>query len=330
MSSINRHVVLTAIASLASVALIWWVEPNTSSGVIFLVTGLVMIINGFGALLSGLARIRQNRLGLKAVWPMLLALALGQAACGDLAAGSAIEGATGNITGGALLDLLGSSNGNLMGAAVGGIVGAGGSTAKLRPARAFLRAEEIPPPGVGAYGVVALRSKPTSANLERLMTACRAFLSSLPSQSTLPASLRIRDQMITIWPLMMPNSSNNHDNDCEYLTNNYELYGGISAIEDAAGQGRHLNGRGPFLIGWSPSEKRGQPDAIVLVLDMSSIDSQASFDDAFGLWQQRIVENPELWRHGFSSERLRLAIRDFADHYGQDILAGLRFWGKGS
>ncbi|HJS87290.1 MAG TPA: hypothetical protein VJ779_17690, partial [Acetobacteraceae bacterium] len=89
-------------------------------------------------------------------------------------------------------------------------------------------------------------------------------------------------------------------------------------------------GRGPFLIGWSPSNMRGVPDAIVLIVDMSDFESQQSFDEAFLFWQRKIVEDPQLWRSGFSLERVRLAVRDFVDHYGKSIEAAIKIWvGRG-
>ena len=130
--------------------------------------------------------------------------------------------------------------------------------------------------------------------------------------------------MLTIWPLETAGKRDAKLNDCDYLLNNYDLYGGLSAIQDADRQGSTLTGRGPYLVGWSPSNTRGVRDAVVLVIDMSSIESQQSFDEMFLIWQKRIVEDPELWRSGFSAERLRLAIRDFVDKYGQTILDSVK------
>jgi hypothetical protein len=43
---------------------------------------------------------------------------------------------------------------------------------RLVPARVYLRAADIPPPSIGAYGVVALRSKPTPANRDLTRNLC--------------------------------------------------------------------------------------------------------------------------------------------------------------
>ena len=55
----------------------------------------------------------------------------------------------------------------------------------------------------------------------------------------------------------------------------------VVSREDAEQQGAKLDGPGPFLIGWSPSNSRGIPDKVVLVVNMSSFESQDSFDNAF-------------------------------------------------
>jgi hypothetical protein len=133
--------------------------------------------------------------------------------------------------------------------------------------------------------------------------------------------------MLTIWPLENPSAKEALADDCKFVIENYDLYGGISAIQDTQRQGGKLDGRGPFLIGWSPSNSRGIRDKIVLVVDLSSFESQDSFDNAFLFWQKKIVQDPMLWRSGFSVEGLRLAIRDFVDHYGQDVMKATRILG---
>ena len=205
---------------------------------------------------------------------------------------------------------------------------AGAAPPLLRPTRAYMRASDIPPRGVAAYGVVALRALPTPVTQSRLAMVCQSFLASLPRQDSLPRSVSLAEQMVTVWPLGDPSAPQARSEDCSYLTQHYDLFGGLSAIEDARSPDHPLTGRGPYLIGWSPSGMRGVKDAVVLVLDMSRYDSQESFDEVFQLWQQKIVENPDLWRKGFDVESLKLALRDFSDHYGNDILSGLGFWEK--
>jgi hypothetical protein len=203
------------------------------------------------------------------------------------------------------------------------------SNRELVPVRTYLRSAEIPPKSIGAYGVVAFRARPTSASRSRLLMACTAFVASIPPQKSVPGSVRISDEMLTIWPLDDPSSPEAAKDDCNFAIDHYDLYGGDSAIADAERQGAKLGADGPFLIGWSPSNSRGVEDKLVLVVDMSLYDSQDSFDQAFQFWKQKIVEDPSLWRSGFSVEALRLAVRDFADNYGDTILkAAVSVWKK--
>jgi hypothetical protein len=201
---------------------------------------------------------------------------------------------------------------------------AGQSDRQLVPVREFLRSADIPPAEFGAYGVMALRAKPTSVTRDRLKMACASFIAYLARQTDVPKSIPLSDQMVTIWPLDSPNADEAKKDNCEFALDHYELYGADSAISDAAKQGAQFGNDGPFLIGWSPSNTRGVPDKLVLVVDMSSYDSQDSFNQALRFWKEKIVEDPTLWRTGFSIERFRLSVRDFVDHYGETILAAAK------
>jgi hypothetical protein len=192
---------------------------------------------------------------------------------------------------------------------------------QLVPVRAYLRSADIPPAEFGAYGIMAFRAKPTSVTRERLKMACASFIAYLPRQIDVPRSVPRNDQMLTIWPLDSPDADQARKDDCDFLVDHYELYAADSAISDASKQGAQFGNDGPFLIGWSPSYTRGVPDKLVLVVDMSSYSSQDSFNQALRFWKEKIVEDPALWRFGFSLEKFRLSVRDFADHYGETILA---------
>jgi hypothetical protein len=126
--------------------------------------------------------------------------------------------------------------------------------------------------------------------------------------------------MVTIWPLHHPEAVSADNANCDTLIDDYDLFGADAAIADAERQNAKFGDDGPFLIGWSPSSTRGQPDKLVLVMDMSHLNSQDSFDREFIAWKQKIIEDPSRWRNGFSLEDLRLAVRDFLDDYGQPIM----------
>jgi len=194
---------------------------------------------------------------------------------------------------------------------------------QIVPARLLLRSADIPPPGLGGYGIVAFTALPTSESKDRLNRVCEAYTHSLPRQQSLPRTVALRDQMLTIWPIDDPNASAALADNCAYLTSHYDLYGGQAAIRDAGRQGINLSGRGPYLIAWSPSQNRGVPDKIVLVYDLSDYSSQASFDTMFAFWQNAIIANPSLWRNGVAAAQKRLIFRDFVDSTSQSFLTAL-------
>jgi hypothetical protein len=203
------------------------------------------------------------------------------------------------------------------------------SSPSLDAVRIFARSDYIPTVAAayGAYGVVAFRSKPTPASQARLQRVCTSFLSALPPRDEgAVATKPDRDLMATIWPVDDPTVA--HPSDCEYLIAHYDLYAGQTAIRDAERQGRELDGRGPFLIGWAPSNARGEPGAVVLVIDLSPFDRQESFDEMFQFWQSKIVEDPALWKNGFSVERVRLVTREFVDQYGDNIMKAISAWAR--
>jgi hypothetical protein len=195
----------------------------------------------------------------------------------------------------------------------------------LQPVRAYLRAKEIPPVGAGAYGLVVFHSKPTSANRSKLMMVCRSFVAFFPRNET--ATVPLQDQMITVWPLDNPAARQAKKDDCDYAIDHHDLIASESAISDAQLQRANFDGEGPYLVGWSPSKARGVPDALVLVVDMSADNSQAQIDQKFLFWKNKIVEDPSAWRNGFSIERVRVAIRLFADQYGQAMLDAIKLIG---
>ena len=197
----------------------------------------------------------------------------------------------------------------------------------LEPVRAYLKSGDIPPAGIGAYGVFAFHAKPTEPEMARYTMACQAFIAALAPQATLPSSVSTHDQMLTIWPLDDPTAPEALADRCDYLLTHYDLFGADTAIRDATVQGGKFDGEGPFLIGWSPSDTRGVPGKLVMVYDMSGYNSPDRFNYGFRFWKQKIVDHPELFRQGWNFEQMRLAIRDFANQYGAGILEAAHLTG---
>jgi hypothetical protein len=121
--------------------------------------------------------------------------------------------------------------------------------------------------------------------------------------------------MITIWPLDEPDAKEAKADNCDFILRHYDLNASESAISDARIQHAPIDGEGPYLVGWSPSDTRGISDK--LVLDMSSDNTQYAIDRRFLFWKNKIVQNPALWRSGWSLDALRVAIMEFADRYGK-------------
>ena len=190
----------------------------------------------------------------------------------------------------------------------------------LKPFRTYLAAAAIPPAGVGAYGLFAAHGKPTAPERARFTMACNAFLAYLAPQPGPGESVPLADQLLTIWPLDAPTAPEALADKCDFLLDHYDLSAADDALADAARQGGQFKGDGPFLIGWSPADTRGKPDKLVMVVDMSGYNTQERFDYGFRFWKQNIIDHPELFRRGWDIEGVRQSIRDFADHYGTDIL----------
>jgi hypothetical protein len=157
------------------------------------------------------------------------------------------------------------------------------------------------------------------------MMVCKAFISFFPLAAAAP--VRVQDQMITVWPVEDPSHEQAKKDNCDFVLDHYDLVASQLAIADAQKQKASFEGAGPYLVGWSPSKARGAPDALVLVVDMSADNNQADIDRKFSFWKTKIVENPELWRSGWSVEGVRAAIHNFVDTYGQAFVDSIKLIG---
>jgi hypothetical protein len=135
------------------------------------------------------------------------------------------------------------------------------------------------------------------------------------------------DRMITIWPLDEPDAEKANADDCDFILKHYDLNASESAINDAEKQHAIFDGEGPYLMGWSPSNARGVPDQLVLVVDMSTDNDQAMIDHKFLFWKNKIIQNPSLWRGGWSMEGIRVSIKEFSDKYGSDMISAIKLLG---
>ncbi|MDO8878860.1 MAG: hypothetical protein Q8M24_05020 [Pseudolabrys sp.] len=191
----------------------------------------------------------------------------------------------------------------------------------LHAVRGLMDTNDAPPRDVAGYGIVAFTTKPLAQDVERYKSVCEAFKATLMAAADVSANVPAGDQMVTFWPVTNKSTAEAQRGDCAHLVANYALGPALSAIQDADKLKEGLSTRrGPFLIAWAPSDSRYKPDAIVLVMELSSIESQRSFLEVFQDWRSKIVDNPELWRRGFDVESMRRTIRDTFDRYGDRLV----------
>ena len=197
----------------------------------------------------------------------------------------------------------------------------------LIPVREYLRATEIPPDGVGAYGIIAFKSKGTSATRSKLMMVCASFIAHFPPNNSIPATVPLSDRMITIWPLDDPEAEKAKADDCDYVVDHFDLYGRKSAIADAELQHADFSGEGPFLIGWSPSNTRGVPNDLVLVVDMSADNTQERIDHDFtsGRTRSSRIRRSGARASRWSGSGSRLMISPISD--GSDVIDAIKLVG---
>jgi len=203
---------------------------------------------------------------------------------------------------------------------------AAGTPAAPRASRSFFGPHTYPPTAFAAYGIVAFPSRAISATRERHLMACEAYVATLPKPGEL--SVARTEQMVTAWPvedddLAADLMERRPDDVCADAIDHYHLPTALEAIAQASARHDLGNGRGPFLLAWAPAMSKGRPGAAILVADLSTASAAVDFEERFRGWRADIEAEPELWRNGWSVERLRLVVRAWADRYGPAVL---RFW----
>lgn len=195
-----------------------------------------------------------------------------------------------------------------------------------RASRSFFGPHTYPPQAFAAYGIVAFPETAVATTRERHLMACRAYVATLPKPGEL--SVAPTAQMVTVWPvdsdetavrlMAMPG-----EEPCAEAVAHYHLPTALQAIAQASRRHPLRDGAGPYLFAWAPASAKGDPDAPVLVADLSTAATQTQFNERFRGWRTDIEGNPQLWRNGWSLAELRAVVRAWADTYGPAVL---RFW----
>ncbi len=200
--------------------------------------------------------------------------------------------------------------------------------------RDFAGPGDFPPQDFKGYGMLAFPAKPTAA---RGRMFCAAYVEGFTSvEAFVAAGVETEQQMVTVWPLNdaalaaeLRVSEASTADICEKAVPNYGLSIADITLTDArkadprgTGVGA-LDGRGPYLLAWSPAAQKGKRDVLVLVSDMSDVSSAAQARAEMLRWKNEIVDRPELWSEGWSQERVRVTIQRWADRNARSILSFL-------
>lgn len=194
----------------------------------------------------------------------------------------------------------------------------------VRSSRLFAGPNQFPPESFAAYGIVAFTARASDSDRSRHLMICDAFVNTVPHSSELSAVPQ-SEQMATVWPIERDSDAelankSPRDSVCELATDKYGLVTARTAIRDAEATGQSLNGRGPFLLAWSPPQAKGGTDAIVLIADLSNVTTYEQAAAVMRGWVDDIEQNPQLWKRGWDLETLRVGIQQWLDRYGTQIL----------
>jgi ABC-type sugar transport system substrate-binding protein len=196
----------------------------------------------------------------------------------------------------------------------------------LLSTRQFIQPQDFPPLTTAAYGIVAFPQGGTRDQKDRMKNICEAYYQTFPRASEV--STPIAQQMVTVWPVDSPQSliqiskKTGNVETCESAVEHYGLTTSLKAIKEAESttRGISLTGSGPFLLGWAPSSEKGKKDTLVLVVDLSGATTGDQYLGYFRQWRSDIERNPAVWNNGWTLDKFRLAIRDWADKTGTMLL----------
>lgn len=189
----------------------------------------------------------------------------------------------------------------------------------------FVGPHDYPPHEYGAYGIVAFPSAPTAGTRARFIKVCEAYVATLPPAGD--TEVPLDQQMVTVWPVSKPGLAKELSGLVELIDRNagcikaVDHYHFKTALDAIRQSGSRRSGNGPFLLGWSPASTKGTDDALVLVADLSNLETDEEFLARFQEWRDDIETNPEIFKDQWTVDRLRIVIRDWADRWGNIFLS---------
>ena len=192
---------------------------------------------------------------------------------------------------------------------------------RMKASRLFAGPSQYPPDQFAAYGIVAFPSRASATTRDRHLMICKAYLASLPHTSELD-DIPTQEQMATVWPVTSAAAFDEQSpvaesEVCEWAVDEYGLVTGLDALLEAGiALKENLNRRGPYLLAWSPSSQKGEPDAIVLAVDLTGITTYRQANDVFVKWRNEIQLDSDQWEDGWNVEQVRLTIQQWVDDIG--------------
>jgi hypothetical protein len=178
--------------------------------------------------------------------------------------------------------------------------------------RAYLYANEPAPQGYGAYGYLVFNAQPSETETKRYEHVCETFRVKL--METWGQEGERGNQMVTFWPLRVPESTAVDSWPCSKLVENYDYR---MAAEIATVIHKQA-ATGPILVAWKKPFEQSAPSE-ALVLDLSDF-ADEDLDRAFGIWRDRITRDPAVWRDGFNLVLCREVLRSLLQKYGDTVL----------
>ncbi len=197
---------------------------------------------------------------------------------------------------------------------------------EIYASRLFAGPEDYPPTDFAAYGILAFKYRASNHDRARHLMICEAYVNSIRSSKAVSSPRQ--QQMVTVWPMSSRSAAEKlmdmeEASVCGVAVDQYGSVNADRALRQAAAAGADLKGLGPYLLAWSPPQKKGKQDAVVLIADLSDVKDYEGALAAMLGWVQDIESDPKLWgaKGGWTVEALRLKMQRWFDKRGTQLLS---------
>ncbi|WP_322890531.1 MULTISPECIES: hypothetical protein [unclassified Yoonia] len=182
-----------------------------------------------------------------------------------------------------------------------------GDSGAMIARRVFAGPSQFNPANFDVYGVVAFPSAPTSANRSRFVMICEAFMQGIsPVSETDSARANLA---LTVWPVQKEITDQQIGfrltEACTNATDLYDAKTSRDVIDAANRSGQNVDGRGPFLIAWSPGAQFTNEARYIAFIDMSRVNRPSEAIERIREWRRLVVSEPETWEQRWSAGRFK-------------------------